>query len=281
MTDETRTTGPLGPPAAGPSCAVAVMAKASAPGRTKTRLAPPLTLEEAARFNTAFIKDILANIAEAGRDAPIHGAVAYGPAGAGGFFTQMLGPKADCFETALPDFGACLRFAIGQLLARGHGAAAVLNSDSPTLPPALLVEMAEILAQPGDCAVLGPSTDGGYYVLGLKDPHARLFEEIDWSTDKVFSQTQARAREIGLPVHLLPPWYDVDDKAALRTLHGELFADRPFGACGLKRGAARHTQALMAELLEDAHLARRLGIPGPALAATTTFPSSPSAWTHP
>ena len=111
-------------------------------------------------------------------------------------------------------FGLTVLFFRG-LVVRGHPVAAVLNSDSPTLPPAYLVELAEALARPGDRAVLGPATDGGYYVLGLKAPHARLFEDVEWSTENVAEQTLARAREIGLPVHVLPPWYDVDDLASL------------------------------------------------------------------
>ena len=74
----------------------------------------------------------------------------------------------------------------------------------------------------------GPSEDGGYYVLGLKTPHARLFEDIDWSTERVAGQTLDRAREIGLPVHVLPAWYDVDDAASLRRLAGEAFGGPSF-----------------------------------------------------
>ena len=98
----------------------------------------------------------------------------------------------------------------------------MLNSDSPTLPTALLVETAEVLARPGDRAVLGPSTDGGYYLLGLKYAHARMFEDITWSTEQVAEQTLARARELGLDVHTLPAWYDVDDVDALKRLDAEL-----------------------------------------------------------
>ena len=87
----------------------------------------------------------------------------------------------------------------------------MLNSDSPTLPTALLSETAEALARPGDRAVLGPSSDGGYYLLGLKTAHRRLFEDIAWSTERVAEQTLERAREIGLEVYRLPVWYDVDD----------------------------------------------------------------------
>jgi hypothetical protein len=103
--------------------------------------------------------------------------------------------------------------------------AVVLNSDSPTLPTALLMETAEALARPGDRAVLGPSSDGGYYLLGLKSAHGRLFEDIAWSTERVAEQTLDRAREIGLDVYRLPVWYDIDDIESLRRLRAELSGD--------------------------------------------------------
>ena len=103
----------------------------------------------------------------------------------------------------------------------------VLNSDSPTLPTALLNETAELLARPGDRAVLGPSSDGGYYLLGLKTAHRRMFEDIAWSTERVGRQTRERAREIDLDLHLLPVWYDVDDIESLRRLHAELCRPEP------------------------------------------------------
>lgn len=242
-------------------CAIAVMAKASAAGRTKTRLCPPLSPHEAATFNTAFVQDIVGNILVAGAVAPVTPYVAYGPAGAGPFFDALLPPSVGRIEAALPGFGACLQATMEHLFALGHPAAAVLNSDSPTLPPALLVELAHVLARPGERAVLGPSTDGGYYVLGLKTPRWRLFEDIDWSTERVCQQTLERAAEIGLDVHLLPAWYDVDDVTALRLLHGEVVRNLPFGTSGLRRGAARHTEQLMRRLLATQDLAGRLGLP--------------------
>lgn len=254
------------PPPADFTCGIAVMAKASAAGRTKTRLVPPLTGAEAAEANTAFLKDIFANITEAARRAPITGHAAYGPPGTGAFFADIL-PDIDRFEAWRPSFGDCLRLALEHLFARGHRGAAVLNADSPTLPPALLVEMAEALMLPGDRGVLGPSTDGGYYLLALKTPHDRLFEDIAWSTDQVAAQTLARAREISLPMHILPAWYDVDDAAALRTLDGELLGGVPFDGGALTRGAARHSTDFLARLLETADLAARLHLPEPCLSA--------------
>ncbi len=253
-------------PTAPAECAIAVMAKASHPGRTKTRLVPPLSFDEAAAFNTVFLKDIAANLAAAGVVTPIASYMAYGPPGSAPFFQQNL-PEAGLIEVWFPNFGDCLFATIAELLARGHGSAVVLNSDSPTLPTALLIETAQVLAQPGDRAVLGPADDGGYYLLGLKQAHRRMFDEIDWSTERVAGQTLARAREIGLPVHVLPTWYDVDDAAALRCLTGELLESRPFDPTR-KSSRALHTAALIESLRAGGDFAARIGLDDPHWPAT-------------
>ena len=239
------------------SCGIAVMAKASRPGRTKTRLVPPLSPDEAAAFNTAFLHDVAANVAAAGQATPIGCYMAYGQPDAAAFFQSHFPPAVGLIEAWHQNFGDCLFVAIEQVLARGHAGAVVLNSDSPTLPTALLVETARLLAQPGDRAVLGPSSDGGYYLLGLKAPHRRLFEDVAWSTERVARQTRERAAEIGLPVHVLPEWYDVDDVAALQTLRGELFEASPF-APDLRPAPATHAAALLAALMARTDLASRL-----------------------
>ncbi len=214
------------------------MAKASRPGRTKTRLCPPLTPAQASAFNTAFLQDIACNLLTATSEASIAGYMAYGPPGEGAFF-DFLPPAIGRFEAWYPNFGETLAATIQHLLEIGHTAACVLNADSPTLPPAFLVEAASVLAAPGDRAVLGPASDGGYYLLGLKASHQRLFEDIAWSTAQVAEQTLARAAEISLPVHLLPEWYDVDDAdALLRVLQEDIAIAAP----------AAQTRALLASV---------------------------------
>jgi rSAM/selenodomain-associated transferase 1 len=233
MNDADRFTGPSmwgDPPSIGGrarvSCGIAFMAKASVPGRAKTRLVPPLTYEQAAELNTAFLQDVAANLLLAGREterpAAIVGYAAYGPPGSSDFFRRILPESIRLIEAWLPNFGDCLFHTIREILARGHDSAVVLNSDSPTLPTAFLVETAEVLARPGDRAVLGPSTDGGYYLLGLKAAHRRMFDGITWSTERVAEQTLQRAREIGLDLHILPAWYDIDDIDGLRRVEAEL-----------------------------------------------------------
>lgn len=239
------------------TCGVAIMAKASAPGRVKTRLVPPLNFDEAAAFNTAFLQDIADNLLLAGQQTALAPYVAFGPPSSERFFRNTLPDNVGLIDAWLPSFGACLLFTIEEILRRVHGAAVVLNSDSPTLPTSLLVETAEVLARPGERAVLGPSSDGGYYLLGLKAAHRRMFEDISWSTERVAAQTLARAREINLDVHVLSTWYDVDDVEALGTLHGELFAPKSTQV-RLAPYLAPHTAALMDRLCREDDLVRRM-----------------------
>lgn len=237
---------------------VAVMAKASAPGRTKTRLCPPLTFEEAAIFNTAFLKDVADNVATSGANRSVATYMAFGPPGSEAFFERELSPTVGLIETWRPNFGDCLWEAIETMFELGHATACVLNSDSPTLPSALLVEMYAALERPGDRAVLGPSTDGGYYLLALKGRHRRMFQDIAWSTETVADQTRERAAEIGLELVILPEWYDVDDVASLRLVTGESLFGRPF-SIDFPPSPASATAAVLRELLASADGPQRLG----------------------
>jgi rSAM/selenodomain-associated transferase 1 len=206
------------------------MAKAPQPGRSKTRLTPPLTAEQAAGLSAAFLRDITENILAAGLTAPIDGYVAYAPRGVEALFDGHLATGtglvlADGSPEMPPNvqgFGRCLLHAMQSLLASGYDSACVLNSDSPTLPTSILAQAVKLLAEPGDRAVLGPADDGGYYLLGLKTPHVHLFEDIAWSTGSVAERTMLRAREIGLELVSLPSWYDVDDAASLYRLMDSL-----------------------------------------------------------
>ena len=238
-------------------CGVAVMAKASQPGLTKTRLCPPLTFEEAANFNTAFLKDIAENLIAASARTSLAGTMAFGPPRSEAFFRQHLRGDIALHEVWRADFGDCLREAMRRQFVAGHRAACVLNSDSPSLPIELLAEMVDVLSRPGDRAVLGPSTDGGYYLLASKTLHPHLFKGVAWSTDAVFSQTLERAAGIGLPVHVLPEWYDIDDAAALRLLAEELLAGKRFSA-SLQSSPAPNSTALLETMFQAANLGERL-----------------------
>ena len=110
-----------------------------------------------------------------------------------------------------PRFRGRLLFAVEDLLRVGFESVCLIDSDSPTVPERCYSQAVQFLARPGDRIVLGPSSDGGYYLIGLNRLHRRVFEGIDWSTERVLAQTLERAAEIGLTVELLPTCFDVDD----------------------------------------------------------------------
>jgi uncharacterized protein len=226
-------------------CATAIMAKAPRVGDVKTRLVPPLSPADAAALSGCFIRDIAENIAAAGKSAAIRGYVAYSPPGSESAFGPLLPDGVRLLPSRRAGLGLSLVDAAEDLLAAGYGAACLVNSDSPTLPTTFLVQAAQALALPGDRIVLGPADDGGYYLIGLKRPHLRLFEDITWSTGQVLQQTLDRAAELGLDIVTLPHWYDVDDLDSLRLLVNEITGS---GRSGLGYPAP-HTAAFLRTLL--------------------------------
>ncbi len=232
------------PPGSTDCCAIAVIAKASSPGNSKSRLAPPLTFEQAADLNTAFLRDSAGNVSCAAAQANIAGYLAFGPPSAVRFFEQLVSGGIGLIEAWLPEFGDSLFETAETLLDLGYGAGCLLNSDSPTLPTAVLTEAAQVLQRPGERIVIGPSLDGGYYLLGMKRPYQRLFEDIEWSTPRVLRQTLERAEELQLETVTLPIWYDVDDAQALRLLARETLLSVQFSEA-IRSYEAPHTTAFL------------------------------------
>jgi len=229
-------------------CAVAIMAKASIAGTVKTRLVPPLTHQEAAELNTSCLSDVAENVATAAAQAPIQGFAAYHPAGSERFFEDLLPSGFKLLPPKEPTLGRSLLHAARDLFAAGYGSVCLVNADSPTLPTELLVETTRRLDEPGDRVVLGPAADGGYYLIGMKHFHQRLFEAIDWSTERVYRQTIRRAGEIGLPVAVLAEWYDVDDEVSLTLLARELLSGPDATGCYNGGYAAPKTAAFLETL---------------------------------
>jgi rSAM/selenodomain-associated transferase 1 len=232
------------------SCAMGIMAKVPRSGQVKTRLAPPLTSDQASALSACFLRDVAATIAAAAEAHPgrIKGVAVYLPEGEEHGLEGLLPGDFLLLLQRGEHLGERLFHAAVDLLAAGFASVCLVNSDSPTLPTSLLGEAAQALQAPGDRVVLGPASDGGYYLIGLKRAHRRLFEEISWSTPSVLAQTLERARELSLEVRLLPEWYDVDDQQSLRLLRRELFGRKGAGA-STDRGAS--TRALLDTLLHQ------------------------------
>jgi rSAM/selenodomain-associated transferase 1 len=221
------------------------MAKAPRPGKVKTRLAPPLTLEQSAALNICFLRDTTANIAQVAGQGSAAGIICYTPVGDEEAFDDLLPDGFALIAQRGDGFGERLLCAAIDLLACGFGAVCLIDSDSPTLPQEALATAVEALMQPGDRVVLGGSDDGGYYLIGVKAAHAAPFERITWSTGSVFEETCERVSEAGLQLVELPVWYDVDDGETLRTLADELLHDKQPSFATMKGYAAPYSREFL------------------------------------
>jgi rSAM/selenodomain-associated transferase 1 len=212
-------------------CALAVMTKAPRAGEVKTRLVPPLTHNEAAQLNSSFLRDICAAISTAS-SGPLQrtervalGVAVYTPPGAEAEYENILPQDFLLIPQRGRHFGDRLIFAAEDLFKVGFASVCLINSDSPTVPAENFSQAMDFLRLPQDCVVLGPCDDGGYYLIGLKSLHRELFDQIEWSTERVLEQTGQRAADIDVEVKLLPFGYDVDDRATLRRLCDELLGE--------------------------------------------------------
>lgn len=227
------------------SVAIGIICKTPAPGFSKTRLSPPLTPLECAELSACFIRDLGTTIdplSEGGKVVPY---AVYTPLGSEAVLRALLPASFRLLPQSEGDLGRRLHEAMRQLLALGHAGAILVNSDSPTLPPAILSAAVAAVGK-GDTVVLGPAQDGGYTLVGLARLHSRIFEEIPWSTEAVYRLTLERAAEIGVPISNVAAWYDVDDLEMLELLERELAGERlAFALPGMVGGAAAATRRFL------------------------------------
>jgi rSAM/selenodomain-associated transferase 1 len=236
------------------SVAVGIMCKTPAPGKSKTRLSPPLRPEECAGLSACFIRDLSQTIARLAEDGDVAGYAVYTPVGSEESLRRLLPPGFRLTPQVDGDFGDRLLRGVEDLLNANHDGVLLVNSDSPTLPRAILRAAVDAVRRT-DNVVLSPALDGGYTLIGLSKPHRRLFEDIRWSTSTVYERTLDRAREIGLPVVDVAPWYDVDDAASLGMLEEELAGRLP----GFSRIAGADAPSTRRFLRE-----RQMSLAGPA-----------------
>ena len=194
---------PAPPPA---SAALIVFAKAPVSGQVKTRLSPPLTPDEAASLHGSLVLDLLERCQSlkecdrilAGAPTPEHP-----------FFGAMKTRfKIPVWDQVGHDLGARMAHAFQSSLGSPYHAVLIVGTDIPGLT-ASLISTAFRSLQHHDI-VLGPTVDGGYYLIGLRSPIPELFENIPWSTDTVFSLTQEKITALGLSLKILPMLRDLD-----------------------------------------------------------------------
>jgi len=216
------------------SNALIVVAKRPTPGKTKTRLSPPLTPQLASALYECFLFDTLdqmrlvleAQHVIAYLDEPD--------------YFQRLAPDFELTPQEGNDLGERLDRALTSYLSRGYERVVIMDSDSPTLPPDYLSQAFGVLSDGAD-VVLGPCEDGGYYLIGIKKPRPRLLREVHMSTPTVAAETIALAKEEGLDLVTLPTWYDVDDVSSLARLIKEIGR--------LESSAPLHTRRFLQENL--------------------------------
>jgi rSAM/selenodomain-associated transferase 1 len=212
------------------SPALVVFARVPVAGSVKTRLTPPLTPAEAADLYGAFLADALeAWAGGAAFEMPTPPAVRLYLASEGGAPLGNLAPAGvSTHEQRGETLGGRMLRATVETFAAGHDAVVLIGSDHPTLPQAFIRKAFLELGEPLT-VVLGPSDDGGYYLIGTNEVIPSLFEGLSYSHAEVLAEALTRVTEAGARPVLLPPWYDVDTPEDLDRLKRERLAGARVG----------------------------------------------------
>ncbi|MDD2541772.1 MAG: TIGR04282 family arsenosugar biosynthesis glycosyltransferase [Desulfuromonadaceae bacterium] len=190
-----------------------VFARAPIPGKVKTRLAATFGDQAATELYETMLQDVLKTTRQLNDIEPIV------------FW--------DCDEELLPhlaerfgcrsrlqksgDLGQRMQEAFEEMFASGFESCCIIGSDAPDLPLSYIMEAYRLLAAPQADVVFGPSKDGGYYLLGLRQIWGQLFAKIPWSSAAVLEQSLAAVRDLGLAAALLPEWQDIDTAEDLQA----------------------------------------------------------------
>ncbi|MBE9503180.1 MAG: TIGR04282 family arsenosugar biosynthesis glycosyltransferase [Proteobacteria bacterium] len=193
---------------------IILFAKAPVPGEVKTRLSPHLSPEDAALVQEAFIFDTLATL-QSCKGVDLY--IACHPSAKHPFYEEaqkrftltLIGQGAG-------HLGDRMKRVISQLKSAGYDEIVVLGSDSPSIPVKMIDDSFERLKKSD--LVIGPSIDGGYYLIGFSGELPPIFDGINWGTESVFSETMERLKDSDIDCSVLPYWYDVDTIKELRFL---------------------------------------------------------------
>ena len=197
--------------------ALLVFAKVPRPGNVKTRLTPLLSPSEAARLYTAFLRDTIRQAQRlSGADARLYLAP---PLPEGGI--DILPAGVSLHEQQGDGLGERMHQAVQDTLDDGYDRVVLMGSDHPTLPLSFLREAFRALKDPASLC-LGPTEDGGFYLMGMNALYPQLFADMTYSHPDVFADTLARAEPTDADVTVLPQWYDVDRPADLNRMLSDL-----------------------------------------------------------
>lgn len=197
---------------------LAVFARAPELGRVKTRLSPPLTADEALELHRALVEDTLEKLDAIERPGLSRVLLLTRP--------LLHGNDLDIPRSwtvgiqSGGDLGERLASVFYNSFRRGARKVLILGSDSPTLPREVIQDAFDGLERAD--VVVGPATDGGYYLIGAKLFLPELFRGISWGSAEVLQQTKRALQVLGTRFELLVPWYDIDRAQDLEKLRQEL-----------------------------------------------------------
>lgn len=198
-----------------------MFAKFWEPGQVKTRLASAIGPVPAARLYFSFLRALLRRF-DSAADRRV---LAYAPSDRRVDFQELAGERWQLEPQASGNLGSRMQRHLEQAIQNGAQRSILIGSDSPTLPLSIIETAFDALAQAD--VVLGPTPDGGYYLVGIRGDLPPIFAGVEWSTPRVWEQTIGRLEQARCPFHVLPPWYDVDTPEDLECLRRELSALRP------------------------------------------------------
>ena len=207
------------------STSLIIFAKSPTPGKVKTRLTPFITPTEAAELYKAFIADIIFNAHKLKCERIT---ITFTPSNAEATFHGICGHSVNYLPQKGGNLGERMKNAFKHSFHKGSTRTVIIGTDSPTLPLSYIQNAFDVLKEVP--VTIGPTFDGGYYLIGLSEQSDAIFEGIDWSTSKVFGQTLTRIQTINKQLYVLPPWYDVDTPDNLEFLRSHIQAMKLSGA---------------------------------------------------
>jgi rSAM/selenodomain-associated transferase 1 len=195
------------------------MAKAPLAGQVKTRLLPALSAEEAAELARSLLLDQLRQLEKL---EAVDRYLVFAP-DEGRELMEALAPSCfRLFSQRSDDLGSRMEAIFSQLFAAGHQNIVLIGGDLPPVPLGFFAEAYAFLRSSNQRVVLGPSRDGGYYLVGCNQPIPEIFHDMRWSHPEVLAQTRKKLTALNLDYHLLPSWFDIDTSDDLQYLRSVL-----------------------------------------------------------
>jgi rSAM/selenodomain-associated transferase 1 len=195
--------------------ALAVMAKAPVAGQVKTRLLSSFTDEEAAELSRSLLVDQLNHLQELDKTDFY---LAFAPDDARLLMEQLAPACFYLFPQQGDDLGGRMAAVFERLFQMGHKNIALIGGDLPPVPLRFFDQAYAFLESSKKRVVLGPSRDGGYYLVGCNRPTPEMFRGMSWSHSEVLTETQNKLSSLKVNYDLLPLWFDIDTADDLRHL---------------------------------------------------------------